>query len=228
MARPLGSGPIHVYIGFGPPAPILVGLPPVAFAGSPTPINAAGALYYGTTRSGVDTSEDLAYYQVMNDLTGPKQSLDDGYAGREDDFALTMSSWSQVVDNTLEQFLRPGTAFPPVAGAVGGAPAGAGRGVDSLSDLGTLMISEGKTVGIWLVKAAATKAVNVASGMPTGRYYYTCILAGPNKLVEGNKENLRIRTFHAKKNITALNTGNMPLFSENPVDFVGLPAAVFG
>jgi hypothetical protein len=228
MARPLGSGPILVYLGFGPPAPILVGLPPAAYAGSPTPVGPAQALYYGTTRSGVDTDEDLAFYQVMNDLSGPKLSLDDGYAGREDRLALTMSSWSQAVDNMIEQFLRPTAAFPPARAVIPGQPLSPGRGVDALTDLGTLMVSEGKSIGIWLVRAAAGKPVNVASGLGIGRYYYTCVMSGPNKLIEGNKENLRVRVFTAKKNIAALNTGSLPLFSEDPLDFAGLPPPTYG
>src|SRR3954452_3054902 len=111
MARPLGSGPIHIWIGFGPPAVILAGSPPAPVAGGPAAVGAAQALYYGTTRSGVDTDEDLSFYQVMNDLTGPKLSMDDGYAGREDHFVFTMTSWTQAVDNALERLLTTSPAI---------------------------------------------------------------------------------------------------------------------
>lgn len=221
MARPLGSGPIHVYIGFGPPNTILAGNPPTAVPGAPAIVTSTGALYYGTTREGPDITEELSYYPVMNDLTGPRQSLDDGFAGREDTIVLVMSSWSQFVDNALEEFLRP------IATQVAGT-----RGTDLLSDLGTLMVSEGKTLGMWLVKAAATKAVNVASGMPVGRYYFCTTMVGPNRLIEGNKENLRVRIFKAKKNLAAINIGGLPLFSELSTDFsAGMlngSSAVFG
>lgn len=227
MARPLGSGPIHVYLGFGPANEILAGNPPVHVNGAPAPVDAfgagtLGAIYYGTTRSGPDITEELSYYPVMNDLTGPVQSLDDGYAGREDTIALVMSSWSQVVDNYLEQFLRT-----PVGAQVIGL-----RGTDALSDLGTLMVSEGKTIGMWLVKAAASKAVNVMSGMPVGRYYFCTTMVGPNKIIDGNKECLRVRIFRAKKDLTEINSGFLPLFSEDPVYFstsmLNGSAAVFG
>lgn len=210
MARPLGSGPIHVYLGFGPPA--------LVTGGDLAPVTSASAVYYGTTREGPDITEQLDYYPVMNDLTGPKQSMDDGFAGREDMISLVMSSWTQSVDTMLERFLRPGV--------------GAAEGTDRVADLGTLMVSEGRTVGLWLVKAASAKAINIAAGMPRGRYYYTCVLAGPNKVIEGNKENLRVRIFKAKKNINALNTGFLPLFSEAAGDFsAGMlsgAAATFG
>jgi len=206
MARPLGSGPIHVYLGFGPPT---------ARAFAPTPVTAAGALYYGTTRSGIDTDEDIAFYEVMNDLTGPKQALDLGFAGREDRIVCLASSWSQTVENMLEHFLDPLNTLTA-------------RGTDRLADLGTLMLSEGKTLGLWLVKASATKAINVAAGMPLGRYYPTVIMTGPNRLVEGNRENLRSRVFQAKKDLATLNAGTLPLFREDNAAFAGLPAPTFG
>jgi hypothetical protein len=199
MARPLGSGPIHVYIAFGPPAKI----------------TAASARYFGTTRQGPDIDENLDYYPVMNDLTGPKQSMDDGYAGREDLVSLVMSSWDQATDNMLEHFLDPLNQRNP-------------RGTDGLTDLGTLMISEGFTIGLWLLKQAATKAVNVASGMPLGRFYPTCVLVGPNKLIEGNRENLHVRIFRAKKDLSKINQGQLPLFREDNASFNGLPSPTFG
>jgi hypothetical protein len=199
MARPMGSGPIHVFVGFGPPA---------TQPNSPAAVTAATALYYGTTRSGPDITERLDFYEVMNDITGPKQSLDSGFAGREDDINLIMSSWDQTVDNRFEHFLDPGDFFNA-------------RGTDALSDLGTLMLSEGRTVGLWLVKGAASKAINIGSGMPLGRYYPTCII-GSCKLVEGNKENLRVRSFTAKKNIYQINSNQLPLFREDNAAFNGL------
>lgn len=206
MARPLGSGPIHVYIGFGPPN---------VRANSPAPVTAAGALYYGTTRSGPDVDEVNDFYPIMNDITGPKQSMDEGYAGRQDRIALVMSSWSQAVDNMLEHFLDPANATNV-------------RGTDALSDLGTMMMAEGRTVGLWLVKGAAAKAINVAAGMPLGRYYPMCILIGPNKLVEGNKENLRVRVFQSKPDLAELNNNRLVYFKEDNGSFAGLPAATFG
>ncbi len=81
---------------------------------------------------------------------------------------------------------------------------------------------------MWMVKAAAAKAINIASGMPLGRYYPTCIMVGPNKLIEGNKENLRVRIFQAKKDLAQLNLGKLPLFREDNAAFAGLPAPTFG
>src|ERR1019366_2898215 len=158
MARPLGSGPILVYLGFGPPT---------ARPFAPAPVTAAGALYYGTTRSGIDTGEDLSFYKGMNALTGPVQGLDEGYAGREDDIVCLSTAWTQSVDNMLEHFLDPLNAINPI-------------GTDHLSDLGTL--------GLWRVRRAALKPINVAAGMARGRYSPTVIMTGPNKKVEGNKE----------------------------------------
>jgi|ERR1019366_2670590 hypothetical protein len=206
MARPLGSGPILVYLGFGPPT---------ARPFAPAPVTAAGALYYGTTRSGIDTGEDLSFYKVMNDLTGPVQSLDEGYAGREDDIVCLSTAWTQSVDNMLEHFLDPLNAINPI-------------GTDQLSDLGTLMLSEGKTLGLWLVKQAALKPINVAAGMARGRYYPTVIMTGPNKKVEGNKECMISRVFRAKKDINSINLGKLPLFHEDNASFLGLPAPTFG
>jgi len=206
MARPLGSGPIHVYLGFGPPT---------ARQFAPPPVTAAGALYYGTTRSGPDVDERVDYYQVMNDITGPRESFDEGFAGREDSISLTMSSWTQSVDNMLEHFLDPNNVNNPA-------------GTDLLSDLGTLILSEGKSFGLWLVKAAAGKPINVAAGMARGRYYPTVIMVGPNKLIEGNKENLRVRVFTAKKDLAFLNAGALPLYKEDPASFAGLPVPTFG
>lgn len=206
MARPLGSGPIHVYLGFGPPTLRAFG---------PPPVTAAGALYYGTTRSGIDTDEQTDFYPIMNDLTGPRQSLDEGYAGREDRIVCLSTNWTQSVENRLEHFLDPLNLLTP-------------RGTDRLADLGTLMLSEGKTFGLWLVKAAALKPINVAAGMPLGRYYPTVIMTGPNKLVEGNKENMRSRVYQAKKDLASLNAGTLPLYREDNAAFLGLPPPMFG
>lgn len=207
MARPFGSGPIHVYLGFGPPSADNAAFPPV--------VTAASALYYGTTQSGPDVTEATDYYQVMNDITGPKQSMDEGFAGREDTISLVMSSWTIGVENRLEHILDPLNAVNPI-------------GTDALGDLGTLMLSEGKTVGMWLVKAAAGKAINVAGGMPLGRYYPTCIMVGPSKIIEGNKENLMVRVFRAKKNIYKINAMQLPLFRQDNAAFTGLPVPTFG
>lgn len=206
MARPLGSGPIHVYFGFGPPQ---------AIAGAPAPVTAAGALYYGTTREGPDVEEDQQFYEVKNDITGPAIPMDRGFAGREDTISLVMSSWTQSVDNRIEHFLDPTNAANPI-------------GTNRLADLGTLMLSEGKTLGLWLVKGAAAKAVNVAAGMPLGRYYLCTAPFGKAKIIEGNKENLRVRQFKAMNNINVLNTGALPLYREDNGAFAGLPAATFG
>lgn len=205
MARPLGTGPVHIWLGLGPPT---------VRAFSPAPVTAAGAIYFGTTRAGPEIDPKFDFYQVMNDITGPKESMDEGFAGREDNVVFPMTSWSQALDNMLDHFLD----FNNLRNA---------RGTDDVADLGTLMLSEGRTIGVWLKKAAATKAINVASGMSIGRYYPTCIMM-TKKPVWGNKENLCIVSFTAKKDLAQLNIGKLPLYREDAAAFAGLPAPTFG
>jgi hypothetical protein len=199
-----------VFIGFGPPQAI-------AFpsANLPAPI---APQFYGWTREGPDITENVNFYQVMNDLTGPRLSMDEGFAGREDLVSLVMTAWDQNIDNQLENQMNPTAARAN----------GVARGQNALSDMGTLMISEGLTCGMWLVKMAGTKAVNIAVGLPLGRYYMCTICVGPNKPIEGNKENMRVRVFRAKRNLWQVNAGVLGLFREDAAAFAALPPITFG
>jgi len=190
MANVLGTGPVHVFLAFD--------------------LDGQTAEYYGTTREGPDITEVYSHYPVMNDLTGPALSIDDGYAGREDHIALVMTRWDELVDQKLEAYPR---------GALGGSV----RGSIPLSALGTMIVAEGAGVSMWLVKAGAGRPGNVAAGMSLGRLYFNCELIGPNKPIMGNKENIIVRIFKAKNEVDV--TGNnMSLFSEDAANFAGLPA----
>ena len=139
------------------------------------------------------------------------------FIGREDDLILMMSSWSQIVENELESVPFTDLGFNPRT-----------RGSLQLSTIGSLMVLEGSTVGIWLVKDGASRPINIDAEMPMGRYYPTCVLTGPIRKVEGNKENLMVRTFTAKLNVVKRSTGVIPLFFEHDGAFDGLPDPEFG
>lgn len=230
MARPLGSGPIHVYIGYGPPeiipastrtltfseiGPDGVTLPSGTVVTTPA-VLAPPPVYYGTTRSGPEIIERLYYRPLICDVTGPDQSYDMEFVGREDDIFLVMSSWNQAVENELESLPFTDLGFNPAT-----------RGTLLMNTIGSFMVVEGQTVGIWLVKAGASRPINVAANMPRGRYYPTCIMTGPNRKVEGNKENLMVRLFTAKLNVRKRGSGKLPLFLENDASFSGLPERTF-
>lgn len=188
MAAVLGTGPVHVYIGI---------------SGTPN--------YYGTTREGPDITEVVSHYPVMNDLTGPALSIDDGYAGREDHIALVMTRWKETLDQLLEKYPTQAGANP--------------RGAMPLSTLGSMIVHEGLGFPVWLIYAGAGRAGNVAEGMPKGRLYFSCELIGPNKPVHGLKENMKVRLFKAK-NIVSVATNSLILFSEADADLapaIGTP-----
>lgn len=188
MAQVLGTGPVHIYI------------------------QIAGIIrYYGTTREGPDVTEIVSHYPVMNDLTGPAISLDDGYAGREDHIALVMTRWKEKVDQLLEKYPTQALANA--------------RGVMPLSVLGTMITSESAGFPLWLVNAGAGRTPNVLEGMPKGRKYFSCELVGPNKPVHGLKENMKVRVFKAK-NVVNVSTGLLSLFSEADADIA--PAIAIG
>lgn len=200
MAQVLGTGPVHVYLSFG---------------GASSPSSYAdgaysGPIYYGTTRDGPDITEHISHYPVMNDLTGPALSIDDGYAGREDIITLVMTRWLESLDQSIE-------AYPRQA-------AGLVRGSTPLASIGSLVVSEGMTFRMWLVHAGAGRAANVAAGLASGRMYYECEVLGPNKPVRGNKENMMVRVFKAK-NIVNVTAGTLQLFSEASAD-IALATAV--
>lgn len=194
MATVLGSGPIHVYAAFG------LG----------TEKTGADATYYGTTREGPDITEQKSFYGVKNDLSGPALNLDEGFAGREDIIALVATRWLETLDQAFEHFLDPNAAVTP-------------RGRTRVSDRGTLMIHEKKCIVLWLVKAGASRAANVAAGMAQGRKYHACVPIGPDKPIEGNKENMRVRVYKAM-NIPDIANGDFYLFDESAAAFTGLPA----
>lgn len=196
MAQVLGTGPVHCYLSYGG---LANPASPPFFADGP----AIGPIYYGTTREGPDITERISHYPVMNDLTGPQISFDDGYAGREDIITLQMTRWLEALDQIIEAYPRQSAGIP--------------RGVLPLSSIGSLTVTEGMTFRLFLIHAGAGRAANVAAGLALGRMYYECQVLGPNKVIRGNKENIMVRTFRAK-NIVNVAGGSLQLFSEATVD----------
>lgn len=195
MASVMGTGPVHVYLSFGGAAGPT---PPFFSDGASSPVT-----YYGTTREGPDITEVRSHYPVMNDLTGPALSIDDGYAGREDHIALVMTRWLESLDRAIETYPRQATGVAP--------------GSTTLATLGSMVVAEGMTFRMWLIYAGAGRTSNVASGMPLGRMYYECELIGPDKPIIGLKENMKVRIFKAK-NIVNVTKGTLDLFSEDAAD----------
>lgn len=188
MAQTFSTGPVHIGFCYG-------GFQASPNSPSTADIPTSSSYYYGTTREGPDISEEPSYFNVMNDLAGPKIPLDRGYAGSEHTITLVMTRWDGALDITFDRMpnSNAATATGPIAvGPDSNIPAGSEGGLDRgvlisrISSLQMLLfLSNG---GIGGIEPAIIK----------WRRYFQTVCIGPNKPIWGNKEDIRVRIFKAQ------------------------------
>ncbi len=140
--------------------------------------NSSTPRYFGTGQVGPDLGLEGRYAPIMNDLTGTVP-LDMIYSSQIGTTTVTMTRWDENVLVDILSFPHRNTSIP---------------GATAPGDVGALMIAEALAypLWIWFSRAAGAPGANpvmVGLGMPTGRHYYTSILAAPVARRTGSQAN---------------------------------------
>lgn len=149
------------------PAHIFAG---VGMAGTP--------FYLGTAERTPKIQIRRAFSPVWNDLGGQLVPYDWCYEGQEGFVVADLTRWNQ-----------------PVLAALQGAPrqtiAAATPGTDVVGDIGTLMVTEGAAIPLWIMFPYTAKAAFAAQ--PAGYHFLATWLLGPDDLDENNTKNAKVR-----------------------------------
>lgn len=143
---------------------------------------------------------------VHNDLGGAVP-FDKSYEGEEAFIGADLNRYNEAVYAGLAA--RPNSLVP-----------GAIRGLNTALDVGTLMLTEGKNIVVWVVFPFFVKAAMRAGGMPAGYRFPGCTVVGPDKLETGTRARKVHLLFHALRQWSPV-TGAFLLYDHN---VSGLPA----
>lgn len=195
MAQTFSTGPVHIGFCFGG-------------VGAAAIDPATSATYYGTTREGPDISEEPSFFNVMNDLAGPKLPFDRGYAGSEHTITLVMTRWDGPFDLTLDRMPNPN---PAAVAPNFIAPANIPAGSEGALDRGVLM---SRISSLQMFMFLSNGGVGGAEPLIVKwRRYFQAVCIGPNKPIWGNKENIRVRIFKAQNVFKGI---TLPAVNTNP------------
>lgn len=154
MAQLYSTGPAHVFVGPG--------------TGVSPGISTIPALYLGTCEVSPQIEIAPHFEAVHNDLGGVVP-FDEIYEGEEAFIDLDLNRFNEVT-------------YATIAARPSGFTAGPARGANTAADVGTLMLTEGKNLILWVVFPFFAKAVMRAGGMPAGYRFPACTLKGPDRL----------------------------------------------
>ena len=166
MAQPYVTGPALIYVG--------------------VPNNTGGssrAFFLGTAEQSPVIEIRPDYEPVFNDLRGGKKPFDLSFQGEEAFTFADLTRWNENVYAALAARPRGATALAlggalgVVAGAAGVAPT---RGLNIVGDIGTLQLTEGQNIVVWVVFPYASKAA--MAGMPAGYRFPYSVFEGPDLL----------------------------------------------
>jgi hypothetical protein len=180
--------------------------PAHAFVGS---ISSGGVtpFYLGTCEVAPQIEVTPRFEEVHNDIGGIVP-FDKQYGGEEAFIGLDLNRYNEGVYAALAA--RPNSL---VAGAV--------RGLNSALDVGTLMLTEGKNVVLWIVFPFFAKPAMRAGGMPAGYRFPGSILLGPDKLDGLGTRSRKTHLFFEALRLWTPLTGAFTLYDHNTT---GLPA----
>jgi hypothetical protein len=145
------------------------------------------------------------YANVHNDPAGSVPA-DLSYQGQRATISLDLARFDAAVYDLIAQFPHTGT-FP--------------AGTDVAGDVGSLMITEGRHIGVWILFPYSIKATNVAAGMIAGYRLPFCFPVGPDDHRSlGTQPRILNLQFLGIRNYNA-STGAQLLYDSN---MAGLPA----
>lgn len=137
----------------------------------------------GTTQNGVDIQHNVQYIDVPDDKAGSAQSFDDMYGGEGPAIlGMTFTDFDERVMQILERIINLGNKS---------------KGSDDALDRGSLMLTEGLTWPVYLIRGHRLKPSMIAQGMLAGLRYPYCRVDSI-QVIEGRKANMKRVNFLAK------------------------------
>lgn len=182
MAQPFVTGPVWIYVGIGN-------------AVSKTPV------FLGTAEDGPKKQHLVGWEPVMNDVTGSKKPLDQGYQGES---AIVRADLTRYNEDVLAALVARPNPFGT-------------RGLNAFGDLGALMLTEGLAYPLWLRYPYASKAAY--STMPPGDRFVASWLVSPEDYVQGTKPK-KVSVIWYCQGVFSPVTGGVLLYDH---DMTGLP-----
>lgn len=172
MAQLFCTGPAHIYIGVPnitrgfirttkPTSTSYAGGASVSLEGVDVAVT---PLYLGTAEKTPKITLRPAWREAFADQGG-EVPHDVAFAGEEAFVSADISRWNETTYNVLAS--RPSHT----AGA---------RGASLLGEIGTLMVTEGRTAPLWVVFPYALKPAYAS--MPGGYHFVASFLVGPDEL----------------------------------------------
>lgn len=169
MAQPWVSGPVHIYVSFD-------GLSPFAYPAK------SDIKYLGMCEQAPQRTTVANHQPLMTDATGPAVPYDQMFVGETGIIAGQLVVWNEVILNLIRT--RP---------FFGGTP-----GTFAAGSIGTLLLTEGYTMHLWLMYQYYSKAIFGGDGATVRGYHYPCVtLVGPDQDDLGAKINRRHVQFQA-------------------------------
>jgi hypothetical protein len=165
----------------------------------------SGTAYFGTCERTPRMSIEPSFTGVMNDLGGQKIPYDELYDGEHGFVSADFSKYNEGVYAALAA--RPYRGSP--------------RGTNGPGDIGTLMMTEGYYVELWVQFPYSAKAAFMANAMPAGYHFPVCTIH-KDDLTAGTVPKKVNLLFHALRGFS--NPAQGGTFTCYDHNMTGLPA----
>lgn len=159
--------------------------------------------YYLGTCEQMPTIEVRPNYRpiYINDV-GKKVPYDLLYEGKDAILSMTLNNFSEYLHAIIGG--RTNARVP------GGGP----RGIDLYDSIGSLILSEGLSLMVWLQFPNAAKPAMAQGGLPPGWRFFACTLLAPDRIEPGLRPKKIRLVFHALK-LYDFVSGNQFLFDHD-------------
>lgn len=157
------TGPVLIWVAYQPSD---VSAPPmerIQSPGNPPPPDQDKVPHFLGTAEEYPIAEHYPRLIEFQCDQGGHQAFDMSFQGTGAIISLNLTYWDEVVAARLERTPSPAAGF---------------RGNYDISDVGTLLISQGMGLDIWLVYSAQPNHDSLADLIP-GYHYLNCVFRGP-------------------------------------------------
>jgi hypothetical protein len=163
----------------------------------------SNALYLGTAEEAPVIEIIPKYEGVLNDIGG-HTPFDVSYQGEMAQTGILLTRWNELTYDFLSS--------RPVPGAI--------HGLNGPLDVGSLILTEGLQLGLWVVFSFSLKTAMAAGGMPFGYFFPATIPVGPDKFEKLGTKPRKINLLFWHLRLWDVATGNFLLYTHN---VLGLP-----
>lgn len=200
------TGPVHIYVGTDHYTPTS-GYGSAFSTLRTTPVASGYISYLGTCETPPRILINPRWKPLMADIAGDELPFDFAFNGEDAQIQGVLNRWNEYVYYHL-------AARPRTTGT---------RGTYTASDLGTLMLHEGRAIPLWLhFPYSAAKAYGATYSMPAGYRFLATFPVTPEEIQGGARASKRLITWQAMPVYSATD-GTWCLYDHDMTNIPSIP-----